>query len=262
MNLSYFTILAALLSHSVNAAVTNYWRFEEGTAGGPVTGASSIIDSVGSAHGSPAGNFTYSGAIPMSVIPGTGATNTVSLDFNGSDSVVTAPSPAFMNTAGAAFTVEFWMQSAPPVGGGQELLFDKSHGFGDNSGWFFQTNPGSGFIGFGIGNGSSFPGVGSIADLYDNSWHHLAGTYDGNVIELFVDGASQGTIVAGTSAANTRDLEFGRARNNGRFFGGNLDEVRISNTVLSPSEFLSVPEPSTFILTALFGALALGRRHR
>ncbi|MEJ6647724.1 MAG: hypothetical protein QNL24_10445 [Akkermansiaceae bacterium] len=53
----------------------------------------------------------------MAVIPATGALNSVALGFNGSSAVVTAPSPSFMNTAGVAFTVEFWMRSAAPVGG-------------------------------------------------------------------------------------------------------------------------------------------------
>ncbi|MGJ8697318.1 MAG: LamG domain-containing protein [Verrucomicrobiaceae bacterium] len=258
----YSILLAVFFSQSSHAATTNYWRFEEGTAGNAATGSSTVIDSVGGNHGTPAGSPSYIGAVPVSAIPATGAPNTVGLGFNGSSAVVTAPSPAFMNGAGAAFTVEFWMRSAAPVGGGQELLVDKSHGFGDNTGWFFQTGAGNGVLAFGIGNGSSFPGVASVTDLYDNSWHHVAGTYDGNEIELFVDGTSQGTLVAGTSAANTRELEFGRARNGGRFFGGDLDEIRISDTVLSPSEFLSVPEPSTSLLTVLFGLVTLGVRRR
>jgi hypothetical protein len=257
----FSVLLAAFFSQASNAAVTNYWRFEEGTAGSTAMGVSTIIDSVGGIHGTPDGTLSYLGLVPVSVIPATSAPNIVSLEFDGSSSVVTTPSPAFMNVAGAAFTVEFWMRSDGPVGSGQELLVDKSHGFGDNSGWFFQTGNGNGLIAFGIGNGSSFPGVGSSADLYDSSWHHIAGTYDGNEIELFVDGTSQGTIVAGTSAVNTRDLEFGRARNGGRFFGGDLDEIRISNTVLTPSEFLNVPEPSAFLLT-LFSSVALVVRRR
>lgn len=257
MRLTYCLPLLPFALLISDAATVSYWDFEEGSSGSTPSGAGVITDTVGTSNGTPAGTFAYSSSVPVSTIPLTGAPNTLSLAFDGA-SVVESPSPAFMNVAGAAFTVEFWMRrdSTPPSG--QELLVDKSHGFGDSTGWFFQSNGTT--IGFGIGNGSSFPGVASTVGLFDNAWHHLAGTYDGNIVEFFVDGVSQGTIIAGTSAANTRDIEFGRARNGGRFFNGDLDEVRISNTVLTPSEFLIVPEPSTSVLLLICSALGFVRR--
>ena len=44
-------------------------------------------------------------------------------------------------------------------------------------------------------------------------------------------------------------------------FDGLIDEVRISDTALSPSEFLSVPEPTFMGLFGLLG-LSLARRRR
>ena len=147
---------------------------------------------------------------------------------------------------------------------GQHLLVDKSHGFVDITGWFFQSDPGNGVISFGLGNGTSFPLVTSSDDLFDDTWHHLAGTYDGsNTIEFFVDGVSQGTTAAGAFANNTRDIRIGSASNNGRFFTGNIDELRISDSVLVPSQFLNVPEPSSVFLFGLGGlSLLIRKRNR
>ena len=126
---------------------------------------------------------------------------------------------------------------------------DQSHGFTDSTGWAFQARPNSGIIDFAIGMGGGGSGnfalVPSLSDLFDNSWHHLAGVYDGTTMEFFVDGVSQGTQ-ATNFVSNTRDFRMGSTHVNSRHFIGNLDEVRISNTALAPSQFLNaVPEPST-----------------
>ena len=127
-------------------------------------------------------------------------------------------------------------------------------------GGFFQSDPG-GSVGFGLGNNGNFSGIGSANNLFDDQWHHLAGTYDGNEIEFFVDSVSQGTNVVGVYTSNTRDIRIGSARNNGRFFDGAIDELRISDEVLASSQFLSVPEPSSAIVLG-FAALGIGIRRR
>ncbi len=249
-------VLAATLflisSYQLNADEIGYWRFEEGTAGATAAGTLSILDSVASNHGTPAGDPLYDVDVPVSSIPLTGLSNSLSLAFDGNGDTVLIETDAALDSAGS-FTVEFWMRSSD-TSSGQKLLVDKSHGFGDSTGWFFQSDSGNGFIDFGLGNGS-FPVVTSQADLFDDQWHHLAGTYDGDTIEFFVDGVSQNDRVVGTYLSNDRDIRIGSARNNGRFFNGRIDEVRISNTVLAPSQFLSVPEPSSVLI---LGAGAFG----
>lgn len=259
--LSYSTLLLTLLaissfSMTSVAATSGYWRFEEGVAGNTASGTDSILDSSGNGnHGTPAGGPTYSATIPGN-FPGT---NSLSLNFDGSnDTVEIENSVSLSNTS--AFTVEFWMRS-PGTGSGQDLIVDKSHGFTDSTGWLFQSQPGTGiiFFGVGLGGGSStnFQGVLSNSDLFDNEWHHLAGTYDGSATQLFVDGVSQGTNTVGTYVGNTRAVRLGNTRSSSRFFQGQVDELRISDTVLSPAELLiTVPEPGTYAI--FVGMTALG----
>jgi len=225
-----FILSLAALSNSADADVIGYWRFEGGIDGSTAAGADTILDSAFTNHGTPFGDPVFTSDVPTRAL----------------------------NSA-APFTVEFWMNSSD-ASSGQKLLVDKSHGFGDSTGWFFQTG-GIGQIGFGFGNGGAFPGTGSTTNFFDGNWHHIAGTYDGSTIELFVDGISQGTEMAGTYVSNTRDIRIGSARNNGRFFNGQIDEVRISDSVLSPSQFLSVPEPSSASIVA-FATIGLFSRRR
>ena len=261
---SVFLVVLTLLSSTTSvtfADIIGYWRFEEGSAGAAAVGVDSILDSSTAGNsGNPNGSPIYSADVAADFVGG--VANELSLNFDGTNDFVLVETDTALDSADA-FTVEFWFRSGG-TGGGQDLLVDKSHGFGDVTGWFFQSNPGTGIIDFGLGNGSGFPVVSSGDDLFDDQWHHLAGTYDGNEIELFVNGISQGTNNAGTYVANDRDIRFGNARNNGRFFAGSLDEVRIANRVLAPSEFLiAVPEPSSSCLwMAVIFTIGFQRRRR
>ena len=232
MKILITVLLAAGAVIPVDARTSAYWRFEDGTADAAAT---ILTDSSGNANtGTPSGGPLHRTLIPDG-FPGSG--NSLSLEFDGVDDIVEIPASASLDFSGS-FTVEFWMRSPGTAGGGQDLIIDKSHGFGGSTGWFFQSRPGSGIVDFGMGNGSGFPLVSSRSDLFDDQWHHLAGTYDGDTIEFFVDGVSQGTLVAGTYLDNANPVRMGNTQTISRFFEGQLDEVRISNVVLDLPDFL------------------------
>ena len=77
------------------------------------------------------------------------------------------------------------------------------------------------------------------ADVWNGGWHHVAGTFDGRALRLFVDGQPVGEPMdaplridyAGTSALTT----FGRyAGGCGLGFHGDIDLVRLWSGALSP----------------------------
>ena len=90
----------------------------------------------------------------------------------------------------------------------------------------------------------------------DGAWHHVAFTYDGNKIAIYVDyepdtfsssGANRTYARTGAFASYPSDTatwiggypDIGNASSNGyRRFPGCIDEVRISNAVLTPDQFL------------------------
>ena len=106
---------------------------------------------------------------------------------------------------------------------------------------------------------------------------HVAATLDDatDTMKLFIDGTEVASGIALGIRPNVTSL-YGNARvsiggladgwNLGQYFNGVIDEVRISDTALSPSEFLrgSVPEPTTLAIWALLGVtcLAAGRWRR
>jgi len=239
MKITIPLLLSFAATIGLQAVTTGYWRFETGPQDA-IPG--SLVDSSGNGHsGTPIGSPVFRSLTPDGFPQDD---NTLSLEFDGIDDVVEiAHSPA-LSFAGS-FTIEFWMKSAG-TGAGQDLIIDKSHDFPGFSGWFFQSRPGAGLIDFGVGNGTGFPLVASMNDLFDNQWHHLAGTYSDGMIEFFVDGKSQGTMATGSYVQNTRPVRMGNLANINRPFKGHLDEVRISDTALGVSEFLFEAPPKVY----------------
>lgn len=74
-----------------------------------------------------------------------------------------------------------------------------------------------------------------------NTWYHVAGVYNkqAGTLQLYVNGVSQGTAVAGASWTATGPTAIGRAKWNGGsvdFLNGSVDEVRFYGHVLTLAE--------------------------
>jgi hypothetical protein len=85
------------------------------------------------------------------------------------------------------------------------------------------------------------------AQLPLNAWSHLAATYDGATLRLYVNGAQVGTrAVAGALVVSTGVLRMGGNSLWGEYFAGRLDDVRIYNRALTAAEVqtdLNTPVP-------------------
>jgi len=80
----------------------------------------------------------------------------------------------------------------------------------------------------------------STATSQDTGWHHIAATYDGTTMKIYIDGVlDSSTSNPGSIVNNSLPLYIGLnygIRTSGMapgFFGGSLDEIRISNTARS-----------------------------
>jgi glucose/arabinose dehydrogenase len=75
------------------------------------------------------------------------------------------------------------------------------------------------------------------APLPLNTWSHLAATYDGATLRLYVNGSQVGTrAVTGAMVASTGVLRVGGNSLWGEYFSGRIDEVRIYNRALTATE--------------------------
>ncbi len=108
----------------------------------------------------------------------------------------------------------------------------------------------TGHVGLGLGNGTEFNVALSNSTIPLNEWHHVAATWDGSVITLYIDGIADGTMPAGGALYDDGlEMNVGNRWNClRRSFDGIIDEVRVWNEVRTEAEinaYLSreLPDP-------------------
>ncbi|MBI2949201.1 MAG: immunoglobulin domain-containing protein [Verrucomicrobia bacterium] len=160
---------------------------------------------------------------------------------------ITIPHDSLFDVQASGFTVEFWMRGIKNQPQSLYLVADKSHGWADSKGWAFQGFSDNGKLSFFIGAGGAvstdFIGVTSGADLLDGVFHHVAGTWDGSRVRLYVDRTLQGEAALSTPANNTRPVNVGYSWGGGspnRFFRGQVDELSIYRSALSSNEVAAI----------------------
>ncbi len=87
----------------------------------------------------------------------------------------------------------------------------------------------------------------SSVSVNDGQWHHLAFTYaqTNKSIKIYVDYVLRGTGNAFSNLVyDSREMRIGQGAG-GRAFDGWFDEIRITDDVLLPEQFMTVSEPSS-----------------
>ena len=70
-----------------------------------------------------------------------------------------------------------------------------------------------------------------------NTWSHVAGTYNGATLRVYVNGVQVASKAqSGTLLRTTSPLRIGANTQWGEYFGGRIDEVRIYNRALTQAE--------------------------
>ena len=84
------------------------------------------------------------------------------------------------------------------------------------------------------------PTAAGVSALPLNTWSHLAATYNGSSLILYLNGVAAGTrATTGTLAQSNSPLRIGGNAVWGEYFQGRLDDVRVYNRALTASEILA-----------------------
>ncbi|HEY6693405.1 MAG TPA: LamG-like jellyroll fold domain-containing protein, partial [Solirubrobacteraceae bacterium] len=154
------------------------------------------------------------------------------LSFNGTNASVTVPDAASLRLT-TGMTLEAWVN--PSAGGNWRTVLlkqqtnDLVYGLYSNddvnrpSAWLYTT--------------TGQPSVTGTAAVAVNTWTHLAATYDGTTVRLYVNGTQTGSrAISGSLAAGTGPLKIGGNALWGEYFAGLIDDVRVYNRALSAGE--------------------------
>ena len=77
----------------------------------------------------------------------------------------------------------------------------------------------------------------STAVLAVNTWTHLALTFDGSTLRLYVNGVlNNSKAVTGTLPTSSNPLQIGGNAIYGDHFAGKIDEIRVYNTALTQAQ--------------------------
>jgi hypothetical protein len=152
--------------------------------------------------------------------------------FDGTSSVVTIASSASL-TLTTGLTLEAWVYPTGSVDYWRTVIQKAVDAFYLQAGSNLATPAMGGTFG---GSGGTTTAYAASA-LPLNTWSHLAATYDGAQIRVYVNGALAGSqAVTGALETNGNAIRIGANTYAGESFQGHIDEVRIYNRALSQAE--------------------------
>jgi hypothetical protein len=155
------------------------------------------------------------------------------LDFDGTDDYVSVPDSGSLDITGE-ITLEGWIKPSAVYTGGDwkydDIIVAKRMAYYLR----IDENGKLAFYGYGLSPGGWI--TGSDMSSYINTWVHVAATYDGATVKLYIDGQEDTSAShTGSIQTSSHPLTIGWVNYN-RFFDGAIDEVRIWDRALKPCE--------------------------
>ncbi len=204
-----------------------YLRLDEATAG------DQAFDSSGHGHdGSPSADPP----VPSSSVPPVGFTDPRSLSFDGLAQLVDLGGPATLDVAGNV-TLSAWIRPRA-LNGYRNVI---AHGFRWSPNGDLSLRIYAGDYEFTAWDSVDHMASAAVPEGDVNTWHHIAGVYDGESYRLYRDGE-----LLAEHADTFTPMQFdapwaigGRSATDpseGRYFDGFIDDVRIYARALSADE--------------------------
>ncbi len=192
-------------------------------------------------------------------------TTASALDFDGADDFVDCGNGGALRVTGAAITLEAVIRAdawRTNVWEGS-IVNKEQNGSGTDNGYMLRAGN-NGRLSFNLGSGSWHELLSPAGAMTAGAFHHVAGTYDGTTMRLYIDGTEVASAAASFGIADAAvDLVLGNSQANpSRAFDGVVDEVRIWNRARTGDEIrllLGVQLPSEYWATPDSGLVGYWR---
>ena len=189
-------------------------------------GESNAVDIIGGNNGSPANGAGFA--------PGKVGT---AFSFNGINQYVLMSNSPALNLTNA-LTLEGWVKVAAYSGNDATDIFGKNcpycfvqYGVGMNNlagKWVFNSHLGN----TGLAEGGTA--------VQTNTWYHLAETFDGSTLSIYVNGVLDGSVAAVSASPTDEPFIIGGETAGPWDFNGLVDEVSVYNVALTPSQIQAI----------------------
>jgi hypothetical protein len=201
-------------NNAADADLVGYWKLNQN--GGGICYDETANNNDGTINGSPTWTTGYEGSV---------------INFDGVDDYVDCGSGNSLNITGP-ITVVGWFKYSSST-------YDTT---GIEKTQAYRLVVTSNKLSFQIcDSGNVWHNATSSSTYNDNTWHHVAGTYDGTAQKLYVDGFEVASLSwNGSIKSTTTTFEIGRRDDMARYYKGLLDEVRVYKRTLSQSEILAI----------------------
>jgi hypothetical protein len=151
------------------------------------------------------------------------------LSFDGTSSRVTIDDAASLRLT-TGMTLEAWVNPSTASSRWRDINYRGADSFYLDT---YNSAPVAGLTLTPSTNSNTF----GFAALPLNTWTHLAETFDGSNVTLFVNGVQVATTpIAGSLLDSTDPLEIGSDHIFGQYFRGLIDEVRVYNVALTADQ--------------------------
>ncbi|WP_171025508.1 LamG-like jellyroll fold domain-containing protein [Hymenobacter jeollabukensis] len=163
------------------------------------------------------------------------------LTLNGSSSYVQANT---VTLNGTALTMECWVRVSAFKASSPFISSVMGVEDGNNAAMlrFGDVGIGSNKLQFVLTVGTTQRKLNSVTSFNTNTWYHVAGTFDGSTMRLYVNGVLDGSA-SGTagSMAGTGVFCLGRNYESVRVLNGTVDEARVWTRALTATELAASP---------------------
>jgi len=168
------------------------------------------------------------------------------LNFNGVYDRVEVAHSSSLNITGTGITLEAWIKAAEFPTTGRDITINKTGAYA------LQVSDG-GKVRVYLCDASNYVQTDNV-ELSTGIWHHIAGTYDGSNVRIYVDGDLKKTVAkTGNQATSTNPLVIGKRdpgiTNTDGALEGLIDEVRIWSSALNDDQLDDMLPPAITITT-------------